>query len=313
MKVVVTGGAGFIGANLCCHLGRLDEVSEVVAFDDLSTGFRANLEGASTKVRLIEGSVLDADAVASACEDADAIVHLAARPSVPRSLEDPVLSHRVNVDGTLNILEFARHADTTPHVVFASSSSVYGSNPELPKHERMATIPRSPYAASKLGGESYVLAYQDSFGVPALPFRFFNVYGPLQAPGHAYAAVVPAFYYAALHGDPVAVHGDGSQTRDFTHVDTVARVIADAILGKVTSGTSVNLAFGTRYSLLEVLSIMEALLGHPIERIHGASRTGDVHDSQAASDLLTSLFPDVSPVPLREGLTSTLEWIRTLA
>jgi len=309
----VTGGAGFIGANLCSHLGRLEEISEVVAFDDLSTGFRANLDDNSAKVRLIEGSVLDCAAFAAAAEGADAIVHLAARPSVPRSLEDPVLSHRVNVDGTLNILEFARHANLTPYVVFASSSSVYGSNPELPKHERMATMPRSPYAASKLAGESYVLAYQDSFGVPALPFRFFNVYGPLQAPGHAYAAVVPAFYYAALQGEPVEVHGDGSQTRDFTHVDSVAAVIATAILRRATSRTAVNLAFGTRYSLLEVLSLMEELLGCPIERTLGPSRKGDVHDSQAASDLLNSLFPDVSPVALREGLISTLEWIRTFA
>ena len=308
----MTGGAGFIGANLCNHLARLDDVTEVVAFDDLSTGFRENLRGASEKVRLIEDSVLDSKAVDSAMDDADAIVHLAARPSVPRSLEDPVLSHRVNVDGTLNVLESARHAHKTPHIIFASSSSVYGSNPELPKHERMATLPRSPYAASKLAGEAYVLAYQDSFGIPALPFRFFNVYGPLQAPGHAYAAVVPAFFYAALHGQPVSIHGDGSQTRDFTHVDTVATVIGDAILGKVTSRTAVNLAFGTRYSLLDVLSIMEELLGHRVERMHGPSRTGDVRDSQAASDLLMSLFPEVSPVLLRQGLTSTLEWIRTL-
>lgn len=313
MKVVVTGGAGFIGANLCAVLERADEISEVVAFDDLSTGFRHNLDGTSAKVRLVEDTVLDLDAVSSAADGADAIVHLAARPSVPRSLEDPILSHRVNVDGTLNILEYARHADKTPHIIFASSSSVYGSNPELPKHERMATMPRSPYAASKLSGEAYVLAYQDSFGVPALPFRFFNVYGPLQAPGHAYAAVVPAFFYAALHGEPVPVHGDGSQTRDFTHVDTVAKVITEAILGKVTSGSGVNLAFGTRYSLLDVLSIMEELLGHPIERAHGPSRGGDVHDSQAASDLLVSLFPQVSPILLRDGLTSTLEWMRTLA
>jgi UDP-glucose 4-epimerase len=313
VKVVVTGGAGFIGANLCAHLGQLDEISEVVAFDDLSTGFRENLVGAPAKVRFVEGSVLDSDAVRAAAEDADAIVHLAARPSVPRSLENPILSHHVNVDGTLNILEYARHADKTPHIVFASSSSVYGANLELPKHEGMATLPRSPYAASKLAGEAYVLAYRDSFGVPALPFRFFNVYGPLQAPGHAYAAVVPAFFYAALHGEPVSIHGDGSQTRDFTHVDTVACVIAEAILGKVTSGSGVNLAFGTRYSLLDVLSIMEELLGHPIERVHGPSRAGDVHDSQAACTLLMSLFPQVSPLLLRAGLTSTLEWMRTLA
>jgi UDP-glucose 4-epimerase len=176
----------------------------------------------------------------------------------------------------------------------------------------MATLPRSPYAASKLAAEAYVLAYQDSFGVPALPFRFFNVYGPLQAPGHAYAAVVPAFFYAALREEPVPVHGDGSQTRDFTHVDTVASVIAQAILGKVTSGTGVNLAFGTRYSLLDVLSIMEELLGHPVERAYGPSRAGDVRDSQAACDLLMSLFPQVSPVLLRDGLASTLEWMRKL-
>jgi UDP-glucose 4-epimerase len=313
VKVVVTGGAGFIGANLCVHLARLDEISEVVAFDDLSTGFRENLQGTSEKVRLVEDSVLDSDAVVSAMDGADAIVHLAARPSVPRSLENPVLSHQVNVDGTLNVLEYARHADKTPHIIFASSSSVYGSNPELPKHERMATMPRSPYAASKLAGEAYVLAYQDSFGIPALPFRFFNVYGPLQAPGHAYAAVVPAFFYAALHGEPVQVHGDGLQTRDFTHVGTVATVIAGAIAGKVTSGSAVNLAFGTRYSLLDVLSIMEELLGHPIQREHGPSRTGDVHDSQASSSLLMTLFPEVSPMLLREGLTSTLEWMRNLA
>ena len=313
MKVVVTGGAGFIGANLCAVLERAEEISEVVAFDDLSTGFRHNLDGTTAKVRLVEDTVLDLDAVSSAAEGADAIVHLAARPSVPRSLEDPILSHRVNVDGTLNVLEYARHADKTPHIIFASSSSVYGSNPELPKHERMATMPRSPYAASKLSGEAYVLAYQDSFGVPALPFRFFNVYGPLQAPGHAYAAVVPAFLYAALHGEPVSVHGDGSQTRDFTHVDTVAKVITEAIVGKVVSSTAVNLAFGTRYSLLVVLSVMEQLLGYPIGRENGPPRTGDVHDSQAASELLMSLFPNVSPLLLREGLTSTLAWIRTLA
>ncbi len=290
----------------------LTKITEVLAFDDLSTGLCENLVGAASKVRLVEGTVLDADAVQTIAQGTDAIVHLAARPSVPRSLEDPVLSHRVNVDGTLNILEYARHADKTPHVIFAGSSSVYGANPALPKHEGMATLPRSPYAASKLAGEAYVLAYQDSFGVPTLPFRFFNVYGPLQAPGHAYAAVVPAFFYAALRGEPVPVHGDGTQTRDFTHVETVCTVITQAILGKVTSATGVNLAFGNRYSLLDVLSILEELIGHPVARTYGLSRAGDVRDSQGSSDLLRSMFPQVSPMPLRDGLASTLEWMRTL-
>jgi UDP-glucose 4-epimerase len=194
----------------------------------------------------------------------------------------------------------------------ASSSSVYGANPILPKQEDMAPMPVSPYAVSKLAAESYALAYAHSFGLPTLAFRFFNVFGPLQAPDHDYAAVVPVFLAAALRGEPLPVHGDGLQTRDFTYVGTVCTVLADAVVRQVTNGRPVNLAFGTRYSLLDLIAEIEALLGRTLERRHTAPRTGDVHDSQADQTNLTQLFPDVEPVPLREGLSDTIEWFRQL-
>ena len=195
----------------------------------------------------------------------------------------------------------------------ASSSSVYGSNPTLPKHEDLATRPLSPYAASKLATEAYALAYRSTYAMPTLAFRFFNVFGPLQAAGHAYAAVVPAFVSSALAGEPVTVHGDGTQSRDFTFVDTVASVITDAVVRRVASSEPVNLAFGTRTSLLDVIAQLEALLGHPIERAHVESRVGDVKHSQATNDRLRALFPDVVPVDLNVGLERTVEWFRSLA
>jgi UDP-glucose 4-epimerase len=239
---------------------------------------------------------------------ADAVVHLAARPSVPRSLKDPVASHEVNATGTLYVLEAARRAGA--HVIAASSSSVYGANPALPKHEGLATRPLSPYAASKLVTEAYTLAYGTSFGLPVLSFRFFNVYGPLQAAGHAYAAVIPAFIDAALSGRPATVFGDGNQSRDFTYVGTVCQVLGDAVTRKVTHPDAVNLAFGTRTSLLGLLDRLGEVLGAPVERTHIETRVGDVRDSQAADARLKELFPDVEPVPLDDGLAATVAWFR---
>ena len=308
MKVVVTGGAGFIGANLCGHLSGLDDIDEVVALDDLSTGFRSNLDGVDAT--LVEGSILDAALLDSALDGAAAVVHLGARPSVPRSVADPLASHHANATGTIEVLEAARRAGGL-HVVVASSSSVYGSNPTLPKHEGLAQLPRSPYAASKLAAEAYTLAYQSSYGMPTLAFRFFNVFGPLQAAGHAYAAVIPAFVSAALAGEPVSIHGDGTQSRDFTYVDTVCSVIGDAVLRGVSSPEPVNLAFGSRTTLLEVVALLEELLGHPVARTHTDPRAGDVPHSQAANDRLLALFPDVVPVGLRDGLAATIDWFST--
>ena len=307
MRVLVTGAAGFIGSHVS---ERLAGLGEVVGIDDLSTGFRHNLTG--IPIRLVDGSILDPEALSDAVDGVDAIVHLAARPSVPRSIEDPVASHEANTVGTLRVLEAARAARASGRdvqVIVASSSSVYGSNPTLPKHEGLATLPVSPYAASKLATEQYTLAWQKSYGMRTLAFRFFNVFGPRQAPGHAYAAVVPAFVYAALRGEPLTVHGDGTQTRDFTYVGTVADVIVDALQRRVSHDTPVNLAFGTRTSLLEVIDRLRTMIDRPIEVEHVANRAGDVPHSQADNSLLRSLFT-IDPVDLDTGLIATVEWMR---
>jgi UDP-glucose 4-epimerase len=308
VKVLVTGGAGFIGANVCRTLADEHFVDQVVVLDDLSTGRGDNVAGLAG-VDLVEGSILDASVLDELVSGVDAIIHLAARPSVPRSIQDPMASHDANATGTMQVLEAARRHGPI-HVVVASSSSVYGANPTLPKREDMVAMPVSPYAASKLAAESYALAYGSSFGLPVLAFRFFNVFGPLQAADHAYAAVVPTFLAAALRGDPLPVHGDGRQTRDFTYVGTVAGVLADAVRRTVTDPRPVNLAFGTRISLLELIGEIENQLGFMLARDHTGPRPGDVRDSQADQTNLRRLFPDVQPVPLEDGLRSTLEWFQ---
>jgi UDP-glucose 4-epimerase len=307
MKYVVTGGAGFIGANLCRHL-LAGPADEVVVVDDLSTGASANLEGVDA--RLLEGSILDAGLLDQALTGADGVVHLAARGSVPRSVADPEATHRINATGTLEVLEAARRAGN-PQVVLASSSSVYGANPTLPKHEDLAAQPLSPYAVSKLATESYALAYQACYGLPVLALRFFNVFGPLQPAGHDYAAVIPAFVDAALAGRPLTVHGDGKQSRDFTFVDSVCGVITDALVRGVTHPGPVNLAFGSRIELTTVISMLEELLGHPVEVDHTDPRPGDVRHSQADASRLHELFGDLEPVPFEDGLARTVAWFRT--
>lgn len=308
MRVVVTGGAGFIGANLVKMLTGRDDMDDVVAFDNLSTGNRANLAGVDG-AQLVEGSILDQALLENVCRDAGAVVHLAARPSVPRSLADPVASHEVNATGTLSVLEAARRTGLQ-HVVVASSSSVYGANPALPKHEDLPVAPLSPYAVNKLTAEGYAQAYSHSFNVPTLALRFFNVFGPLQPAGHAYAAVIPAFVEAALAAQPLPVHGDGQQTRDFTYVGSVCAVLVDALVRRVIADRPVNLAFGGRHSLLEVIDTLQTLLGQPLELNHTEPRPGDVRHSQADQTRLRKLFPDVQPVEFHQGLADTLEWFR---
>lgn len=311
MRVAVTGGAGFIGANLCRRLLASDAVTDVVAIDDLSTGSRDNLADLLDRtVRLVEGTILDDAALDDAFAGADAVVHLAALGSVPRSVADPVASFHANATGTVMVLEAARRHGNL-HTIMASSSSVYGSNPVLPKHEDLATRPMSPYAASKLAAEGSMLAWGASYGLPVLPFRFFNVFGPLQPAGHAYAAVIPSFVDAALAGRSVTIHGDGTQSRDFTSVMTVTTVLADALERRVTSDTPVNLAFGSRITLLDALAELEAVLGHPVEREHTEPRRGDVPHSQADTTRLRSLFPHVDPVPFPAGLRATVQWMRS--
>jgi UDP-glucose 4-epimerase len=312
VRIVITGGAGFIGANLARALTEPGAGHQVVVVDDLSTGFGPNLDGIDVDFRL--GSILDRDVLDQAMEGVEAVVHLAARPSVPRSIIDPMASHTANATGTVEVLEAVRRAagdGLLAHVIVASSSSVYGSNPALPKHEGLATRPVSPYAASKLAAEAYSLAWGASYGMDVLAFRFFNVFGPLQAAGHAYAAVVPAFLDAALAGRSLPVHGDGSQSRDFTYVGTVCRVIVEAIARRVSSPEPVNLAFGSRVTLLELIEVIEAELGHPIEREHLPLRAGDVPHSQADSASLRTLFPEVQAVSLVAGIKASVDWFRS--
>ncbi|WP_030507207.1 NAD-dependent epimerase/dehydratase family protein [Microbispora rosea] len=304
MRVLVTGGAGFIGANLCRALTTRPEVESVTVLDDLSSGDAANL--ADVGADLVTGSILDRDLLAELVPGATHVIHLAARPSVPRSVKDPLASHAVNATGTLHVLEACRA--TRPHVILASSSSVYGDSDETCKHEDLPTRPLSPYGASKLATEAYALAYAASYGLPVLPFRFFNVYGPLQPAGHAYAAVIPAFVSAALAGRPVPIHGDGRQARDFTYVGSVVDVIADAAVRRVTGDTPVNLAFGTRVSLLDLKDALAAVLDRPVEAEFLPPRAGDIRESQASARLLLDRFPGVRPVPLEEGLRLTVTW-----
>ena len=238
----------------------------MTAYDDLSTGYRSNLSGAP-ETRLLEADILDFDTLLEAIGAVDAVVHLAARPSVARSVSDPIASHEANASGTLNVLEAARRAGGV-HVVVASSSSVYGANPVLPKVETLVPQPRSPYAASKLSAESYALAYAETFGLDVTVFRFFNVYGPLQSAGHAYAAVIPAFVSAAFAGRPLPIHGDGGQTRDFTFVDTACEVVSKATEQRLAHPSPLNLAFETRTSLLDVGAIWRRLLGRSLAREH---------------------------------------------
>ncbi len=310
MKVLVTGGAGFIGTNLRRRLEDEVTVSKVVLLDDLSSGYRDNLNGHSDKVFFVEGSINDGHLLKDIISEVEAVVHLAARPSVARSIEDPEATTRANVHGTLSVLEAIRQTGRDIHFVYASSSSVYGSNPVLPKHEAMATFPVSPYAASKLAGEVYALAYQTSFGIPVTAFRFFNVYGPYQRPGHAYAAVVPAFLEALLKNRPLPVHGDGLQTRDFTYVGTLVDALTKVVTRRATSHRPINLAFGTRTNLLELIRLMEDVTGESSMLAFEASRHGDVRDSQASNESLMDLLPDLEAVSLESGLRDTFNWMR---
>lgn len=307
MRLLITGGAGFIGSNLARL--ALERGHQVSVIDDLSTGYEENLDGLN--VTFVKGSILDEEAMRSALEGADSVVHLAALGSVPRSIKDPVTSHAANATGTLSVLEAARAAGVN-HVMVASSSSVYGLNPALPKSEREWVRPMSPYAVTKLATEQYPLAYQQSYGMSTMAFRFFNVYGPRQKAGHVYAAVIPVFVDALLSGEPLPVNGDGSNSRDFTYVGTVCRVLLDAAERQLSHPEPVNLAFGTNTTLLQLIEKIEATAGLKAEVLHREPRPGDVKHSQADNAVLRALFPDVEPVSLDQGLSETIAWFKEL-
>ncbi|MFT4297001.1 MAG: NAD-dependent epimerase/dehydratase family protein [Micropruina sp.] len=307
MHVLVTGGAGFIGSTVVDRLLRDIPGVSVRVLDDLSTGNRSNL--AQAEVELLVGSVTDPDAVRAATAGVDAVLHLAAIGSVPLSLDDPARCHAVNVTGTIEVLEAARAVGA--QVVFASSSAVYGSNPAAPIGERDWTAPLSPYAASKLAAESYLLSYRHSYGLPGLALRFFNVYGPRQSADHPYAAVIPKFLDAGLRGRPLPIHGDGGQTRDFVAVDTVAQVLCRAVVERTSHPRPVNLAGGSSISLLDLVDELAAVLGQRPAVDHQPARAGDVRHSLADVGQLRELFPGLTTVPLRDGLARTAAWFRS--
>lgn len=304
MNIVVTGGAGFLGAHLCRALAARGD--RVIAYDDLSSGFPASLSGSGA--RLVSGSTADRELLGETAALADVIVHLASPPSVPRAVEDPMAAHEATATGTLHVLEAARHCGA--HVVLAGSAAVYGEY-DGAAHEELPTRPLSPYGAGELAAEAYALAYGHSFGVPVMPFRLFNVYGPLQTAGRAHSAIVPAFIEAALRGRPLQIHGDGRQVRELTHVSAVVAAFVEAIDRRLTSPVPVNLALGTACTPLELVSCLEALLERRLEVVHTQPRRGDQRVSRADPARFRALFPGLEPVPLERGLADTLAWFRS--
>ncbi len=299
MRVLITGGAGFIGANLASRL--VGSGDEVVILDDFSNSSAESV--ADIPVTVIKGSINDVRLLGEAAAGSAAIVHLAARGSVPRSVSDPRRTFEVNAMGTLNVVEVAR--DQGQHVIFSSSSSVYGANPTLPKTELDWTQPISPYGASKLAAESTLLAHSRTYGFDALALRFFNVFGPGQLPDHQYSAVIPKWMRSVTVGEPVEVHGDGTQTRDFTYVGDVVDALAFALTTQLSLEGPVNLAFGDAVSLLDLLEMLEELYGRKVNVIYSEPRAGDIRDSLNDPLLLRRVFPTLEPTPWPVALRET--------
>jgi UDP-glucose 4-epimerase len=302
-KVAVTGGAGFIGSNLTRRL--VSEGHEVVVFDDLSSGLISNVDQSSCS--FVNASITNPQALQAALKDCQTIFHLAARGSVPRSIKNPLATHAVNATGTLNVLEVARSSGA--HVIFSSSSSVYGRNMQLPKDESMWLGPMTPYAASKLAAEGYVQAYASAYKVPTTLLRFFNVFGPRQRPDHEYAAVLPKWIWLAMQGKAIDVYGDGSASRDFTYVDTILDIAMTAMNEKVLTEGATNLAYGNRIFLRDAIEMLKKRFPD-LHVNYMAERLGDVKESQNAPELLNRLFPQVQPKEFETALTETIKWLQ---
>ena len=306
MRALVTGGAGFIGSNLVDAL--VEAGGDVVVLDDLSTGFAENLHRAAS---VVEGAVSDPDAVARAVAGCDVVFHEAAHRAVLRSVEQPLDTDRANVGGTLTVLVASREAGVR-RVVCASSSSVYGGAEQLPTPETAPLAPRSPYAVTKLAGEHYCRVFWELFGLETVSLRYFNVYGPRQRPDSRYAAVIPLFVDALLRGVPPEVHGDGLQTRDFTFItDAVAANLRAAQApARQCAGRAYNVAGGASYSLLDLLAILERLIGVEVAPSHVAPRAGDVRHTRADIAAAAADLGHRPAVSFEEGLARTVEWRR---
>jgi UDP-glucose 4-epimerase len=304
---LVTGGAGFIGSHVARAL--VDRGHRVRILDDLSTGRVENLTDVVDAVDFHEGDIRDQRKCEQAMQGVDVVFHLAALASVARSMADPRPTHDVNVNGTVNLLEAARAAGVR-RMVFSSSSSVYGDAPELPKREDAEPLPRSPYAASKLAGEQYVLAYARAGLIEGVALRYFNVFGPRQDPKGPYAAVIPLIMRAALTGTAMRIYGDGGQTRDFTFIENVvqANLLAASVGAARCSGAVVNVGAGDRISLLEAIEIIRRVSGNAIPVMHDDVRPGDVKHSLASLERARDVLGYDPQVDVREGLRRTWEW-----
>ncbi|HVO31904.1 MAG TPA: SDR family oxidoreductase [bacterium] len=304
-RFLVTGGGGFIGSNIVSHLCEAGAVVRVL--DDFSSGKRANL--ADDDVEILEGDVRDPATTRRAVEGMDFVLHQAAIPSVPRSVERPRASHDVNVTGTINVLLAARDAGVR-RVVLASSSSVYGESEILPKHEGLLPSPVSPYAANKISVEHYAAAFRAVYGLQSVALRYFNVFGPRQDPESAYAAVIPRFIASALAGAPIHIFGDGEQTRDFTFVTNVVRANVAACFAPNAPGNVINIATGRRSSIRGIAECVIRLTGSHSEIRFEPVRTGDILHSWASIEKAVALLGYAPWVSLDEGLERTIEWHR---
>ena len=306
-RVLVTGGAGFIGSHLVKRL--VTEGNSVRVVDNLVTGFRHNLDEVANSVEFIHGDICDPGVCSGAVRGVETVFHVAALPSVPRSMADPVGTHNTNVNGTLNLLESSRRAGVK-RFVYSSSSSAYGDTPVLPKVESMEPLPRSPYAAAKLSGELYTLAYARAGLLEGVALRYFNVFGPRQDPNGPYAAVVPLIFRSIMTDTPITIFGDGHQTRDFTYVDNVvdANLLGSSRDASRVSGHVVNIGAGNRASLLELVALAEEVTGKRVTVRHLPERAGDVRDSQASLDRAASVLGYRPQVGVRDGMARLWAW-----
>ncbi len=306
MRILVTGGAGFIGSAVVEQL--VAQGASVVVLDDLSTGSEGNLAAVRDRIAFHRDSILDPEALDRAVAGADCIIHLAARTSVPRSVAEPLETNRVNVEGTLAVLEAARRAGVR-RVVYAASSSAYGDSATLPMVETQPPAPLSPYGVSKLAGELYAAVYTRLHGLETVALRYFNVYGPRQNPDSPYAAVLARFLAALADGEPPVVYGDGGQTRDFTYVEDAAAATVAACTATGASGYVINVAGGHPVSLREVLVLLEQITGRRVHPRYAPPRPGDIRHSAADLSRAAALLGWRPRVTLEEGLRRTWQWM----
>jgi UDP-glucose 4-epimerase len=302
---LVTGGAGFIGSHIVEKLVSMGE--KVRVLDNLSLGNTANFNGVEAKIEMISGDLLDPAAVAKAMEGVEVVFHQAALRSGPFSVKNPALVNRVNVEGTLNVLTAARDSGVK-RVVYASSSSVYGKSTMLPKSEHDTPSPISPYAVSKLAGEYYAKVFTELYGLETVGLRYFNVYGPRQDPNSQYAAVIPRFIQWALQGEPLEVHGDGLQSRDFTYIDNVVQANLQAAHSELTAGGVFNVGEGKSHTLLDLVDLLEEIIGTKLQLLHMAGRAGDVRCTRAEISESQRCLGYRPRVSFEEGMAKTVEY-----